>query len=548
MGIKVLFLYPNTFGMNMIPQAMALFSSLLKNEGHEVELFDSTYYSVDFGLDSDGTQVDKLAVVPFNMEDRGIRIKDTSWKDDLRNQVNRFKPDLIGMSTTEDMYELGMLFLNEIKDYKIKNNVPVIAGGVFPTFAPEIVIKEDLIDIVCVGEGENALIDLCKKIENKKDYSDVTNCWVKTVDVENKNIIKKNSISKPVDINSNPFIDISLFEENRLYRPMGGKIFKMFPVETIRGCPYTCRFCNSPDQMNLYKKETQGGYFRKKNIDLVSKELKHFKNDLGVEYNYFWADTFLAMNKTEFEEFCDMYSEIKLPFWFQTRPETINDYNMKKLADVGLDRISFGVEHGNEKFRKDVLDRRWSNDQIIDKLKIPHKYGIKFSVNNITGFPKETKKLAFDTIDLNRHIDADNANIHTFVPFHGTSLRKLCEQLGYIKPETITKCIVSDPVMNMPQYPIHEIKGITKCFNLYVKFPKDRWPEIEKAEKDDKESQKIFENLSAEYLEKYMPEPNADPHGGIEDFIEQEKQNSQCIPVPRVKNGFSKIINEDEMM
>ena len=83
---------------------------------------------------------------------------------------------------------------------------------------------------------------------------------------------------------------------------------------------------------------------------------------------------------------------------------------------------------------------------------------------------------------------------------------------------------------------------------MYVKFPKDRWPEIEKAEKDDKESQKIFENLSAEYLEKYMPEPNADPHGGIEDFIEQEKQNSQCIPVPRVKNGFSKIINEDEMM
>ena len=93
---------------------------------------------------------------------------------------------------------------------------------------------------------------------------------------------------------------------------MGGKVYKMFPVETIRGCPYTCKFCNSPDQMALYNKETDGGYFRKKKIDLVSKELKHFKNDLGVEYNYFWADTFLAMNKKEFEEFCEMYSEIKI--------------------------------------------------------------------------------------------------------------------------------------------------------------------------------------------------------------------------------------------
>ena len=519
MGINILFIYPNTFGMNMIPQAMALFSSILKKEGHKVEIFDSTYYAVDYGIDSDGTQMDKLAVIPFNMEDRGIRIKDTSWKDDLKKQVERFKPNLIALSTTEDMWELGVKFLHEIKNYKIKNKIPVIAGGVFPTFAPEIVSKEELVDLVCVGEGENALVDLCKKIQNNQDYSSVTNLWFK----KNGKIIKKNPISKPVDINKNPIIDIGLFERNRLYRPMGGKIYKMFPVETNRGCPYTCRFCNSPDQMALYKRESTGGYFRKKNIDLVSKELKHFKEDLGVEYNYFWADTFLAMNKREFEEFCDMYSEIKVPFWFQTRPETVTEYNMKKLAEVGLDRISFGVEHGNEKFRAEVLDRRWSNEKIIEKLKLPRRYGIKYSVNNITGFPKETKKLAFDTIELNRCFDANNTNIHTFVPFHGTPLRTLSEKLGYIEPETITKCITNDTQMVMPQYPPHEIQEITKCFNLYVKFPKNRWKEIEIAEKNDAEGKRMFDDLSKEYLEEYMPAPNADPHGGLEDFIEQSK-------------------------
>ena len=66
-------------------------------------------------------------------------------------------------------------------------------------------------------------------------------------------LIEKNSITKPVDINKNPIIDTSLFEEARLYRPMAGRVYKMFPVETIRGCPYTCTFCNSPDQMALYK-------------------------------------------------------------------------------------------------------------------------------------------------------------------------------------------------------------------------------------------------------------------------------------------------------
>ncbi len=528
MGIKILFLYPNLFGTNMIPPAIALFSAMLKEKGHEVEVFDTTYYLVDQGTNSDKAMEDTLAVIPSNLASRGIKMKETQWEDDLQIHINKFKPDLIGISATEDMWELGEKLLNNIKDYKIKNDVPVIAGGVFPTFAPEIVIKNEVVDLVCVGEGENALIDLCEKIsKGDRDFSNITNCWVKTIGPEylkNRNQVLKNPISKPVDINKNPIIDLSLFETNRLFRPMGGVIYKMFPVETIRGCPYTCTFCNSPDQMKLYNEETDGGFFRKKRIDLISKELKHFKNDLGVEYNYFWADTFLAMNKKEFEEFVEMYSEIKIPFWMQTRPETITDYNMKKLKEVGLDRISFGIEHGNEEFRKKILDRRWSNKNIIEKLKLPNKYEISYTLNNITGFPTETKKLAFDTIELNRQIEADNSNISTFVPFHGTPLRKMCEELGLIKPETLVKSTAANPdekdigQLNMPQYPPHQIREIRKCFNLYVKFPKNRWKEIERAEKDDKEGNKIYNYLKEEFIEKYMPAPNADPHGGIEDF------------------------------
>ena len=179
MGIKVLFIYPNTYGMNMIPPGISLFSALLKKEGHKVEIFDSTYYATDHGIDSDGSKVDKLAIVPFDMGDRGIRLKTTAWKNDLQKQVEKFQPDLLALSTTEDMWELGVKLLHVIKNFKLKNNIPVIAGGPFPTFAPEIAIKEELVDLVCIGEGENTLIDLCKKIQNKEDYSDLTNCWIK---------------------------------------------------------------------------------------------------------------------------------------------------------------------------------------------------------------------------------------------------------------------------------------------------------------------------------------------------------------------------------
>ena len=68
MGINVLFIYPNTYGMNMLPPAIALFSAILKERGHRVEIFDTTYYSIDYGVDSDGSKVENLNVVPFSMK------------------------------------------------------------------------------------------------------------------------------------------------------------------------------------------------------------------------------------------------------------------------------------------------------------------------------------------------------------------------------------------------------------------------------------------------------------------------------------------------
>ena len=93
MGINVLFIYPNTFGMNMLPPAIATFSAILKREGHKVEIFDTTYYAVDYGIDSDGSKEDNLRVVPFKdeMKKRNMRIKDTNWKEDLKIQINQFK-------------------------------------------------------------------------------------------------------------------------------------------------------------------------------------------------------------------------------------------------------------------------------------------------------------------------------------------------------------------------------------------------------------------------------------------------------------------------
>ena len=114
---------------------------------------------------------------------------------------------------------MGTRLLEEVEELISRHRIPVIAGGVFPTFAPEIVINHRLVDMVCIGEGENTMIDLCERLDKGQFYSDVTNLWIKQKNGE----VIKNPISNPFDINDTPIIDIDLFVEQRLYHRMAGK-------------------------------------------------------------------------------------------------------------------------------------------------------------------------------------------------------------------------------------------------------------------------------------------------------------------------------------
>ena len=75
--------------------------------------------------------MERLNVVPYSMEDKGIRLKSEDWKIDFQNKLENFKPDLFAISSTEDMWELGMKVLDEAREYKQQNQTLTIAGGVF---------------------------------------------------------------------------------------------------------------------------------------------------------------------------------------------------------------------------------------------------------------------------------------------------------------------------------------------------------------------------------------------------------------------------------
>ena len=502
---RILFIYPNERQMSTVPPSIALLSQLLKQNGHTTGIFDTTFYEFHDEISTGGSDKAREQSLQFRPitdkddDDLHIQKNKTDPADDLRKKIIEFSPDLLAVSCTETTFLRGLQLVAKTRDMGIRN----IFGGVFPTFAPKIVIGYEVVDMLCVGEGENAIVDLADRISKRQDYSDVTNLWVKKKNGD----IRKNPITKPVDINQLPAItDIGIFGEKRFYRPMGGKIRRLLPVETHRGCPYTCAFCGSPAQNRLY--DGTGTFFRKKSIELVKQEIEHHIKTWKVEYLFFWADTFLAWSPKEFEEFCDMYQDIKLPFWCQTRTETISEYKFKKLKDIGLNRISFGMEHGNEKFRKDVVKRHYSNKQAIELMKIPTELDITYSVNNIIGFPGETRELAFDTVEMNRNFKSDDSSCSTFIPFAGTELRKLAESQGLITPDVICNRshFNEQGILDMPQWRKSEVDKLRKTFNMYVKFPKSRWSEIKKAE----DNPEIHKKLSAEFIDTFWSKTDED--------------------------------------
>ena len=102
--------------------------------------------------------------------------------------------------------------------------------------------------------------------------------------------------------------DYSLFDDKRFYRQWVGRIFKTIPVETYRGCPYKCTFCNSPMHNTHVKDDGVAVSFKgeKQFKMLRKKEIVELIRLYNPEFLYFVDDSFLARPGKEIHEFCDM--------------------------------------------------------------------------------------------------------------------------------------------------------------------------------------------------------------------------------------------------
>jgi len=371
------------------------------------------------------------------------------WSSDLLGKIpqlfletiEKFKPDLIATNIIDVTYIYAVSLLNEVKR---EVDIPVVAGGPTPTMSPEMVIDNNCIDIVCVGEGEDPLVELVDSITKGRDYSKIKNLWVKK-----NGKITKNPLRPLKDMDTLAFQDWTIFDERHYYKPYCGAFYRTGFFELARGCPFNCTFCCTESQKRLY--HGLGNFLRVRNIDNAFDEVVYTKDKYNLELIFFIDDNFLGMHRERFDYFCQQYKKrVDLPFYIQTRSETIREDYIKKLKEVNISTIGIGIEEGDEDYRKKYLNRYGSNKNIQKAFEIVHKYGIRSTANVIIGMPYETENMFKETIKLLKKVKPRSYSVNYFQPYRGTLMREKAIELGYLPKDHVI--FDSNICIDMPEF------------------------------------------------------------------------------------------------
>jgi radical SAM superfamily enzyme YgiQ (UPF0313 family) len=331
-------------------------SAVLKAGGHDVRLF------ADPQLFGDGYHSVKWLSRVFD------------YKKKLIAELKAYQPDLIGISVVTDFYQWACTIARMVKE---ELDVPIIFGGIHPTSVPERVIKNDFVDMVCVGEGEYPMLELANSLQKGQiDYS-IKNIWFK----KDGQVIQNEIRPLIEDLDSLPLPD------KELYYSASPHFSQCYYIMTSRGCQHACSYCCHSYLKRLYK--DKGRYVRSRSVKNVIDELNIAKQKYKLRYIRFFDES-LGSNKEWLKVFSGEYKKsIGLPFICYMHPAHVTLESLGYLKEAGCCEIEIGVQSGVEKIRRELLNRNMSNQVIAEAINSIKDKKISVITDNIFGLPGE---------------------------------------------------------------------------------------------------------------------------------------------------------------
>jgi len=358
------------------------------------------------------------------------------------------KPQMVGLSILTLMDHPNAARITDF--VKSKTGIPVVWGGVYPTLMPRYCLENSAADYICIGEGEETVVDICNTLRNEEPADDIAGVMGR----RNFSYARRKPVKNLDNLPIQDFGNEKAFcirEKGAIYEgdPLLNGFFMHgdgnYPTRASRGCPFQCTYCTIEAMKKLYD---PGTYLRRRSVDGLMEELKRI---LAVkpELNYisFWDEIFPSRQEW-IEEFSEKYRKhISLPFSIFSSPFTINEKCIASLVAAGLDAVYIGIQSASEKTRREVYGRTETNETVFNNHRIlsAHK-GLDIVYDFIIEHPWESPTELEETFNMVMAFKKPfQIKIRGLILFPRTDLEKRAIQEGYMKEGELANDMVNDP-------------------------------------------------------------------------------------------------------
>lgn len=380
-------------------------------------------------------------------------------------KIKEFKPDFLAFSSMTIQHNWVLDITKYLRDIGIA--IPIIIGGPHATFFPHI-IESPQIDILCRGEGEEALVELLGFSDKNLDYSNIKNLWVKR-----ENRIYKNEIRELWrDLDTLAFPDRQLYAK---YPYFNDKPYEIFMA--TRGCPFACNFCFNHAEREIYK--DKGKFTRSRSVKNLIEEIISVRKKRNIKMVMFTDSTF-NLDKKWFLEFAREYkNNVNIPYSCNLYASLIDEDIARAISETNCANVRIAIETGNERLRREILNKQLSDEQIKNAINVLKKYKIKVIIFNMFGLPTETLKNAFETIKINQDLTPYAVSNDIFLPLPGLKVTEYAIEKGIIKQNDIEKLGKSPykmfiSILNQPEIKqvcnLHKFSFIAMCIPWTLVF------------------------------------------------------------------------------
>jgi len=368
-------------------------------------------------------------------------------------QVKEFSPQLLGFSCSTLQYQFVKKYARAVKE---ELGLPLVIGGIHPTVEPEPVLKEEIFDFLIRGEGEEPLLELVEALEQGRDFSQIKNLgFLKQGEV------KLNPLREPVALDQLPFPDREIYDEEKLLEENDYQVMVM----ASRGCPFACTYC-----CNTVLSQLAGGvskWHRRRSVENVLEEIEELHQRYPQMKSIMFMDEVFTSSRSWVEEFCREYAKrFTTPWRIFVRVGTVDYSLLKLMKESGLYSVLIGVESGDEYIRREVMNRKMSNEQIFQVFQWADELGLETWSMNMVGVPGDSEASIRRTIELNQKIRPDHLSLSIFQPFPGTPLYERCKKEGLLRSGGATSIFFYQPQVELPGLSDEKFNELFKEFRF----------------------------------------------------------------------------------